>query len=65
MSGKLLARHHLEFLRLKGGSRGSSESALVKMAHCCKSHITAQIIIIIIAVVLFEKRIMSTHCSSM
>ena len=28
---KLLAEHHLEFLSLKGGCRGSSESTLVKM----------------------------------
>ena len=28
---KLLTRHHLEFLSLKGGCRGSSESTLVKM----------------------------------
>ena len=26
---KLLTEHHLEFLRLKGGCRGSSESTLV------------------------------------
>ena len=28
---KLLTEHHLEFLSLKGGCRGSSESTLVKM----------------------------------
>ena len=39
---KLLTEHHLEFLRLKGGCRGSSESTLVKMPHCWKSHATAQ-----------------------
>ena len=27
---KLLTEHHLEFLSLKGGCRGSSESTLVK-----------------------------------
>ena len=27
---KLLAEHHLEFLSLKGGCRGSSESTVVK-----------------------------------
>ena len=31
MSVKLLTEHHLEFLRLKGGCRGSSESTHVKM----------------------------------
>ena len=40
---KLLSEHHLEFLSLKGGCRGSSESKLVKMPHCWKSHVTAQL----------------------
>ena len=31
---KLLTGHHLEFLSLKGGCRGSSKSTLVKMPHC-------------------------------
>ena len=38
---KLLAEHHLEFLSLKGGCRGSSESTHVKMSHCWKSHALA------------------------
>ena len=38
---KLLTEHHLEFLSLKGGCRGSSESTHVKMSHCWKSHATA------------------------
>ena len=42
---KLLTEHHLEFLSLKGGSRGSSESTLVKMPHCWKSHALAQLFI--------------------
>ena len=42
MSVKLLTEHHLEFLSLKGGCTGSSESALVKMPHCWKSCVTAQ-----------------------
>ena len=42
---KLLAEHHLEFLSLKGGSRGSSESTHVKMSHCRKSHITAHFVL--------------------
>ena len=41
---KLLAEHHLEFLGLKGGCRGSSESTHVEMPHCWKSHALAQII---------------------
>ena len=39
---KLLTEHHLEFLSLKGGCRGSSESTLVKMLDCWKSHALAQ-----------------------
>ena len=42
MSVKLLTEHHLEFLSLKGGCTGSSESIHVKMPHCWKSHVTAQ-----------------------
>ena len=34
----------MEFLSLKGGCRGSSESKLVKMSNCWKSHVMAQII---------------------
>ena len=41
---KLLTEHHLEFLSLKGGCRGSSESTNVKMPHCWKSHALAHII---------------------
>ena len=40
---RLLTEHHLEFLSLKGGCRGSSESTLVKMSNCWKSHAAAQI----------------------
>ena len=39
---KLLREHHLEFLSLNGGCRGSSESIHVKMPHCSKSHALAQ-----------------------
>ena len=38
MTVKLLPEHHLELLGLKGGCRGSSESTLVKMSNCWKSH---------------------------
>ena len=41
MTVKLLTEHHLEFLSLKGGYTGSSESTLVKMPHCWKSHVAA------------------------
>ena len=42
---KLLTEHHLEFLSLKGGCRGSSESTLVKMSNCWKSHASAHLVI--------------------
>ena len=33
MGVKLLTEHHLDFLSLKGGCTGPSESTLVKMPH--------------------------------
>ena len=42
MGVKLLTEEYLEFLSLKGGCTGSSESTLVKMQHCWKSHVVAQ-----------------------
>ena len=42
LSVKLPTKHNLEFLSLKGGYTGLSESTLVKMPHCWKSHVTAQ-----------------------
>ena len=42
MKVKLLTEHYLEFLSLKGGFTSSSESTLVKMPHCWKSHVAAQ-----------------------
>ena len=41
MSVKLLTEHHVEFQSLKGGCIGSSESTLVKIPHCWKSHVAA------------------------
>ena len=40
---KLLTEHHLEFLSLKGDCTGSSESTLVKISNCWKSHALAQL----------------------
>ena len=40
---KLLTEQHLEFLSLTGGCTGSSESTLVKIPNCWKSHVMAQI----------------------
>ena len=45
---KLLTEHILEFLSLKEGCGGSSESTLVKMSHCWKSHDTAHIVLLFI-----------------
>ena len=42
MTLKLLTEHHLEFLSLKGGCTGLSESTLGKIAHGWKSHVAAQ-----------------------
>ena len=44
---KLLTEHHLEFLGLKGGCRGSSKSTLVKMSNCWKSHAADHLLFII------------------
>ena len=44
MSVRLLNDHHLRFLSLKGDYTDSSESTLVKMPHCCRSHVVAHII---------------------
>ena len=46
---KLLTEHHLEFLSLKGGCRGSSESTHVKMPHCWKSHALAHLKLVPVA----------------
>ena len=42
MIDKLLAEQCLEVVSLKGGCTGSSETIHVKMPHCWKSHVTAQ-----------------------
>ena len=44
MSVKLLTEHHFEFLGLKRGHTGSSESTLVKMPYGWKSHVTAHMV---------------------
>ena len=43
MTVELLTEHHLEFVSLKGGCTGLSESTHVKMPHCWKSLVTAHI----------------------
>ena len=54
---KLLTEHHLEFLSLKGGCGGSSESTLVKMYNCWKSHAGAPLFYIVSSFFMH-----STHC---
>ena len=44
MCVKLLNEHNLEFLSLKEGCTGSSESTFVHMPHCWKSHVTVQLL---------------------
>ena len=56
---KLLAEHHLEFLSLKGGCRGSSESTLVKMSHCWKSHVP---LLYILQFVISDAKMYSVRC---
>ena len=46
MTVKLLTEHHLGFLSLKGGCRGSPESTLVQMSNCWKSHAGAHIVVL-------------------
>ena len=43
MSDKLLTEHHFEFLSLKVGCTGLSESTHVKIPHCWKSHVAAHL----------------------
>ena len=43
MTVKLLTEHHLEFLSLKGGCTGSSESIHVKIPYCWKSLVAADL----------------------
>ena len=63
MTVKLLTEHHLEFISLRGGCTGSSDSTLVKMPYCWKSHVVAHILITILMSqlkdVLTENRIIS------
>ena len=44
----LLTEHYFEFLSLKGGCRGLSESTLFNMLKCWKSHAVAHFIILLV-----------------
>ena len=54
MSVKLLTKQCSEFLSLKGGCKGSSKSTLVKIPHCWKSLVTAQLFYLIFLVVVYR-----------
>ena len=43
LNTKVLTKHHLEPLSLRRGCTGSSESDLVKIPHCWKSHVMARL----------------------
>ena len=45
MNVKLLTKHHLKFLSLKGGCTGSSECTLVEIPHSWKSYVAAHMIL--------------------
>ena len=47
MRVKLLTERRLEFVSLKGGCTGSSESTHFKMPHCWKSYVAGQFMIYI------------------
>ena len=61
MRVELLNEHQLEFLSLKGGCTGSSESTLVKMPHCWKSHVVAHMSLFLSVVIEKLERMISTR----
>ena len=63
MTIKLLTEHYLEFLSLKGGCTGSSESTHVKMPHCWKSHVRVHMILsYLISTQAFMKAHLGDNC---
>ena len=62
MSVKLLTQRHLEFLSLTGGCTGSSESTLVKMPHCWKSHVAAHLLIRVYGYLSHGRPVMNQTC---
>ena len=43
MTVKILTKHHLKLLSVRGGCKGSPESTLVKMPHRWESHVMVQL----------------------
>ena len=64
MNNMLLTEPHFEFLSLKGGPTKSPESTHVKIPHCWKSHVTAQICLVADAVY-FSSLYRSSHSLDM
>ena len=58
---KLMTEHHLEFLSLTGGCRGSSESTLVKMSNCWKCQAAAQFLHAILIAIGFAADCKALH----
>ena len=63
MNTELLTEHHLEFLSLTGDCTGSSESTLVKMPHCWKSHVAAHIEMLAVILMIPGKVLHITYVS--
>ena len=66
-----MTENHLEFLSLKGGCTGSSESTHVKMPHCWKSCVAAQLcffsclhLVKLLEGIIPERRDQGSHCRS-
>ena len=59
---KILTVDHLEFLSLKGGCRGSSESTHVKMSNCWKYHAAAHLLHVCGDVHFFSNRVSLSVC---
>ena len=59
MTVKLLTEQHLKFLSFKIGCTGSSESTSshVKIPHCWKSHVVAQLLKIAVPRINFKKKV--------
>ena len=58
MSVKLLTEYSLKFLNFTGGCTGSSESTLVKLPHCWKSHVMAQMFVVHKLVIIVPQRML-------
>ena len=49
-----LTENHMEFLSLKGGCTGSSESTLVRMSHSWKANVAARLFLFTVIVFLMK-----------